>query len=404
MKRLALAGMAALIAVTAGLLAAPATAAYAEIPDWIKQNAEWWTDGTIDDATFLGAIEYLANAGVITVAGQCPDVGGMSVGTAAPEWQSGSEPDRISVASEILDSISVHNLRFDQNAYVYGESPILLFEVSEPISISTKLGVFDGDGNTVFSQRVNTDEFGNGRVVFSSPGYYVENERIEAIVLIEGTAQKYTAHATMTGLRADLEMTPDPAQSGQSVDMKFTLSTPTPLPLVLKITDEDHNTLHEERVAINDFGIGSATFLAPEFYQTGRTLNVVTSFAASPEQEQVFGMPVTAQPITIKITTDKETYLHRDLVKIHIKTDPPAPDEVVKISAECMRPWDPIKNDSRYGGTWQIELDSEGRATADGYAGHPHDARNDCHRDQRDMVFTTNTPGFVADSPLIKLR
>ena len=29
------------------------------IPTWIKSNAEWWAEDTIDDATFLQGIEYL---------------------------------------------------------------------------------------------------------------------------------------------------------------------------------------------------------------------------------------------------------------------------------------------------------------------------------------------------------
>ena len=57
MKGLALAGLATLIAVTAGLLVvAPATAAYAEIPDWIRNVAGFWASGDIDDATYLNTI------------------------------------------------------------------------------------------------------------------------------------------------------------------------------------------------------------------------------------------------------------------------------------------------------------------------------------------------------------
>ena len=39
----------------------------ATIPDWIKNNAGWWADGTIDDGTFVNAIQYLIKQGLIQV-------------------------------------------------------------------------------------------------------------------------------------------------------------------------------------------------------------------------------------------------------------------------------------------------------------------------------------------------
>ena len=36
------------------------------VPDWIKNNAGWWADGSIDDETFVQGIEYLVKTGIIT--------------------------------------------------------------------------------------------------------------------------------------------------------------------------------------------------------------------------------------------------------------------------------------------------------------------------------------------------
>ena len=41
-----------------------------EIPDWVKTNARWWSDGAIDDAAFASALEYLVREGVISI----PDI------------------------------------------------------------------------------------------------------------------------------------------------------------------------------------------------------------------------------------------------------------------------------------------------------------------------------------------
>ena len=29
------------------------------VPEWVKSNAGWWAEGTVDDTTFLNGITYL---------------------------------------------------------------------------------------------------------------------------------------------------------------------------------------------------------------------------------------------------------------------------------------------------------------------------------------------------------
>jgi len=41
--------------------------AEAVIPSWIKTSAGWWADGQIDDATFVTALEYLIQNGILVV-------------------------------------------------------------------------------------------------------------------------------------------------------------------------------------------------------------------------------------------------------------------------------------------------------------------------------------------------
>ena len=38
-----------------------------EIPDWIKNNAGWWADGSIDDNSFVQGIQYLIKEGIMTI-------------------------------------------------------------------------------------------------------------------------------------------------------------------------------------------------------------------------------------------------------------------------------------------------------------------------------------------------
>ena len=39
----------------------------AEIPDWIKSNAGWWTDGQIDDNSFVQGIQFLIKEGLMRI-------------------------------------------------------------------------------------------------------------------------------------------------------------------------------------------------------------------------------------------------------------------------------------------------------------------------------------------------
>jgi len=38
-----------------------------EVPSWIKNNAGWWAEGTIDDTAFLQGIQYLIKEGIMII-------------------------------------------------------------------------------------------------------------------------------------------------------------------------------------------------------------------------------------------------------------------------------------------------------------------------------------------------
>jgi len=38
-----------------------------QIPSWIKSNAGWWSEGKISDQDFVAGIQYLINAGIVKV-------------------------------------------------------------------------------------------------------------------------------------------------------------------------------------------------------------------------------------------------------------------------------------------------------------------------------------------------
>ncbi|MBS1267346.1 MAG: hypothetical protein MAG458_00045 [Nitrosopumilus sp.] len=63
---------------------APVESTPAEIPAWIKNNAGWWADGSIDDASFIQGIQFLIKEGVMEIP---PTVQGSGSGSAEiPAW------------------------------------------------------------------------------------------------------------------------------------------------------------------------------------------------------------------------------------------------------------------------------------------------------------------------------
>jgi hypothetical protein len=54
------------------------------IPVWIKSNAKWWSDDTIDNENFISGIEYLVNEGIIKVT--LPDSSDNTSGSEVQPW------------------------------------------------------------------------------------------------------------------------------------------------------------------------------------------------------------------------------------------------------------------------------------------------------------------------------
>jgi len=38
-----------------------------KIPDWLKNNAKWWSEGKISDEDFANGIEYMVKNGIIQI-------------------------------------------------------------------------------------------------------------------------------------------------------------------------------------------------------------------------------------------------------------------------------------------------------------------------------------------------
>jgi hypothetical protein len=45
----------------------PPTPAKEAIPNWIRNNAKWWADGTIGDSDFVSGIQFLIKEGILKI-------------------------------------------------------------------------------------------------------------------------------------------------------------------------------------------------------------------------------------------------------------------------------------------------------------------------------------------------
>ena len=52
---------------SSGVISIEAYAETSTIPEWIKNNAEWWAQGLITDDDFVKGIQFLVEHGIIQV-------------------------------------------------------------------------------------------------------------------------------------------------------------------------------------------------------------------------------------------------------------------------------------------------------------------------------------------------
>ena len=61
----------------------PVNESVSQIPPWIKNNAAWWSEGTISDSEFLTGIEFLIENNIMEIQG---DFGDSEPSDVIPIW------------------------------------------------------------------------------------------------------------------------------------------------------------------------------------------------------------------------------------------------------------------------------------------------------------------------------
>ena len=99
--------------VAVGASAVPLTqSVHAEglVPDWIKMNAQWWVEGSVDDETFLNGIEFLVENDIINVSSESKSI---NVDTITIGFIPVEKADELSSKAEALEGFLEDELGVD---------------------------------------------------------------------------------------------------------------------------------------------------------------------------------------------------------------------------------------------------------------------------------------------------
>ena len=315
--------------------------AYAEIPDWLREVAGFWAQGGIDDQTYLNTISWLIENGFIVISTSQVESQTAPTTTQTPPVATGptfqvKEQFIQTTSSElqagIEDGLISFTMLFGQNAYDSGKKVIVPFELTTPGIANIKTAIFDQDGNTMWSGIVQTDEFGKGKLEFTAPTYYTNDQTLEVVAFFEdNTSTKRQAHTTISAIKIGTEFI-SPAEYEELAILNVELTVPISKTLELEIQDTDRNIIHQERITTNEFGKGkSSGFAVPIHYRDNTILPSTLTFVEDTNNnEHNWDITVNSIPVKVTFTTDKEIYNFWEKMTIYVSVEPPTPNVDIK--------------------------------------------------------------------------
>ena len=165
------------------------------IPDWIKKNAVWWAEGTVDDATFLTGIEFLIEENIIDVSSesQSVDVDKITIGFIPVE-----KADELTSKAEALEEFLEKKLGVDVEIVIPSDYETII----EGMRFGHIDGAFMDTGPAwIAHQRTGAEavlsELVAGKVNYQATVWALaENDSINSI---EDTVGKKVAFTSITG-------------------------------------------------------------------------------------------------------------------------------------------------------------------------------------------------------------
>lgn len=165
------------------------------IPDWIKNNAGWWAEGTVDDETFLNGIEFLIENEIINVSSESKtiDVDTITIGFIPVE-----KADELTPKAQALENFLENELDIDVKMVV----PTNYETIIEGIRFGHIDAAFMDTGPAwITHQRTGAEavlaELVKGKVNYQATVWaLVDNDSINSL---EDTVGKRVAFTSITG-------------------------------------------------------------------------------------------------------------------------------------------------------------------------------------------------------------
>ena len=286
------------------------------IPDWVKNTALWWAEGSLTDQDFVNALQYLITNGIITI------------------------PDAATEVIENEPSIDLPydiDVKFGQATYNSGDTAEIKIETDSPDPQNVKIGIFDSSGDIIYETTVRTNDFGTAAKEFNLPEYYQSDEQLEAIAFFtRDTKDKYTAITLVEGMRItelELDINTKKILSHTPSTVKFALSEAVSKDIMISVFDSDKNSLYMDTVTTNDFGIGKIEFTAPNYYLEDESVEIIASFVDDPSAERKISSTVGFTKTDLTLTSDKTAYAGGDTITITVTTNPPVSTDIILIAS-----------------------------------------------------------------------
>jgi hypothetical protein len=147
-----------------GILSVPPTSTSdqqeGEIPDWIKNNAGWWSQGLISDNDFINGIQYLIGVGIISVEEQIQEQ--TPVQTLAGEFSDADFIHKTSGIATLVIQGDMRTLEFENFETLNGPDLYVYLSTDKKASDFVDLGQIDrfkGDQSYAVGNSVDIEKY-----------------------------------------------------------------------------------------------------------------------------------------------------------------------------------------------------------------------------------------------------
>ena len=135
-------------------------------------------------------------------------------------------------AITLVEGMRITELELDINTKkILSHTPSTVkFALSEAVSKDIMISVFDSDKNSLYMDTVTTNDFGIGKIEFTAPNYYLEDETVEIIAsFVDDPSAERKISSTVGFTKTDLILTSDKTAYSGGDTVTITIATDPPV-------------------------------------------------------------------------------------------------------------------------------------------------------------------------------